>query len=81
MHFMCSWRLTHSQYAHQRVIATFGDLIQYYNQQGLTHSSRALSYSAIIEGVGYEVHRYITTHVLPYEDWSEERPWINQEEW
>jgi hypothetical protein len=78
---MSSWRPTHSQYAHQRVIATFGDLIIYYNERGLTHISHAVSYSAIIEGVGYEVHRYITTSALPYKELSEERPWTDEEEW
>jgi hypothetical protein len=71
---MCSWKPTHSQNTHQRVFATCGDLIQYYDEWGLTHISLALSDSPIIEGVAYEVHRYITTSVLPYEEWSEERP-------
>jgi len=78
---MSSWRPTHSQYAHQRVVATFGDLIIYFHERGSTHISRALSFSAIIEGVGYEVHRYITTGALPYEEWSEERLWTDEEEW
>jgi len=65
---MCLWKPTPSQYVDQRVIATFGDLIQYYDEQGLTHISRAHSYLAIIEGNGYKVHRYITTSALPYEE-------------
>jgi hypothetical protein len=63
------------------VVASFGDLIQYYNEWSLTHISQVLSYSAIIEGVGYKVHRYITTGALPYEKLSEERPWTNKAEW
>ena len=78
---MCSWRPTHSQYAHQKVVATFGNLITYYNERGLTHISRTLLYPAIIKGVGYEVHRYITTGALCYEEWSEERPWTDEAEW
>jgi len=78
---MCSSRLTHFQYAHQRVVATFGNLIQYYNERGLINISWALSYSAIIEGLEYEVHRFITTSALPYEEWSEEWLWTDEEEW
>jgi hypothetical protein len=78
---MCSWRPTHAQYAHQRVVATFSDLITYYNERGLTHIFRTRSCSAIIEGVEYEVRRYIATGALPYEEWSEERPWTDEEEW
>jgi hypothetical protein len=70
---MSSWRLTHFQYAHQRVVATFSDLIIYYNERGLTHISQTLCWSAIIEAVGYEVHSYVTTGALRYEEWSEER--------
>jgi len=81
MLYMSLWRPTHGQYARQRVVATFGDLIQYYNMQGLTQISRALSYSAIIEAIGYQVHRYITTGALPYEEWSEERLWTDEAEW
>jgi len=78
---MSSSKLTHSQQTHQGVIATFGDLIEYYNKRGSTHISRALWYSAIIEGVGYEVQSYITTSALPYEEWSEEQLWTDQAEW
>ena len=78
---MSSRRPTHSQYAQQKVIELFGELIQYYNEQGLTHISRVLSYLAITEGFGYEVHRYITTSALRYEEWSDKRPWTDEAEW
>jgi hypothetical protein len=78
---MCSWKPTHSQYARQKAVGTFGDLIIYYNERGLTHISWALSYSAIVKGVGYKLHRYITTGALPYEEWLEERPWTDEDEW
>jgi len=78
---MSLWRPTHSQYAHQRVVVTFGDLIVYYNERGLTNISQGLLYSAITEGVWYKVQRYINTSALPYEEWSKERPWTDEEEW
>jgi hypothetical protein len=64
------------------VVATFSDLIQYYNGRCLTHISQELLYSTIIEGVVYgKVHRYITTGTLRYEEWSEEWLWTDKEEW
>jgi hypothetical protein len=78
---MCLWRLTHSEYAHQKVVPTFGNFVQYYKKQGLTPISRIILLLAIIEVVGYEVHRYITTGALPYEEWSEEPLWTDKDEW
>jgi hypothetical protein len=43
--------------------------------------SHALSLSAIFKWVGYEVHRYITTGAVPDDEWSEERPWTDEEDW
>jgi len=79
--YMCLWRPTHSQYTQQRVVATLGDLIIYDDKQGSTHISEALFFSAIVEGVGYEVHRYMTIGLLPYEEWSEQQPWTDEEQW
>jgi hypothetical protein len=47
------------------VVETFGDQILYNNERASTHISQVLSFLAIIEGVGYEVHRYNTTSTLP----------------
>jgi hypothetical protein len=63
---MSSCKAKHSHYAHLTVIATFGDVIQHNDKQGLTHSSCILLYFAIIVVVGYELHRYITANVLTY---------------
>jgi hypothetical protein len=43
--------------------------------------SHTLSLLAITKAVGYEVQRYITTGAVPDEEWSEERPWTDEEEW
>lgn len=80
MLYMSSWKPIHSQFAHQSVIATVRDLILYHHEQGFTHISRVPLYSAIIAGVGYEVHWYITTGALPYVEWSEEWPWPGKAE-
>jgi len=39
-------------YTPQKVVASFGRLISYYNKGGLTHISQVLLYMAIINGVG-----------------------------
>jgi len=58
----------------------FSDLIIYYNDWSLSHISCTLVYSAIIAGVGYEVHWDITTGQLPYKEWSKEQPWTREKE-
>ena len=63
------------------MIKTFLNLVAYYNEQGLTVISQIRLDSAVIEGIGYEVHRYINTGLLPFEEFSEERPWTDEEEW
>jgi len=52
---MCSNRLWHSQYAHQKVVATFCDLVYHYKELELTYISQNLVYSANVEGCLYEV--------------------------
>jgi hypothetical protein len=78
---MSSWRPTHSQYTHQQLVAIIGQAILYCDTRGLTHISPYLLFLAIISDIGYEVHRYITTGQLPYEEWSDGRPWTDEEEW
>jgi hypothetical protein len=78
---MCSFKLTQSQYAHKAIIENIVDQIQFFNQRCLTHISRKFSYYAFIVGISYEVHQYITTGLLPFEEFSDERPWMDKEEW
>jgi hypothetical protein len=63
------------------VVETFGDQILYNNERASTHISPVLSFLAIIEGVGYEVHRYNTTSTLPYGEWSNKWRWMDDAEW
>jgi hypothetical protein len=79
--YMCSWKQTASQYAHQELVATIGDTIIFCNKRGLTHISPHLLFLAIINDIGYDIQRYITTGQLPYEEWSEELPSTDEEEW
>jgi len=78
---MCSWKPTASQYAHQQVVKTIGDAIVYCNEQGSTHISPHYLFLAIINNIGFEVHQYITTGLLLFEELSYEQPWTDEEEW
>lgn len=69
---MCYNKLTPSQYAHQKVVETFGDHIMFYNEWGWTHTSRIVSYPTVKEGIEYYIGRYITTGLVPFEGFSEE---------
>jgi hypothetical protein len=73
--------LTQSQYARQQIVGTIGEGILFCNERGLTHISPYLLFLAVISNIGYDVHRYITTGLLPFEEWSDERPWTDEEEW
>jgi len=78
---MCSFSLTQSQDAHKAVVEIIGDQIRYFNEWHLIHICRTLSLYAVIRGIEYEVERYITTGLLPFEHYSEERPWTDEEKW
>jgi len=78
---MCSWKPTASQYAHQEAVRLISDGIIFCNERGLTHISPRYLFLATINNIGLEVHRYITTWLLPFEELSEERPWTDEEEW
>ena len=78
---MCSKRLTQSPLAHQEVVRTFGGPVFYCNKQGLTHISHIPSYSAILDGIAYDMNQYITTGLLPFEEFSEHQPRTDEKEW
>ena len=76
---MCLFKLTKSQYAHKAVVKTIGDQIRFLSEQRSTHLCRQLSWNAVTICIGYDVHRYITTGLLPYEQSSEARLWTDEE--
>jgi len=65
-------RLTQSQYAHQRVVEHFGDLIAQLDEQALTYISAVVWSFTISIGIGYPVHQYISTGLLSFEEFSED---------
>jgi len=78
---VCSAELTQSQYAHQAVVEVIGDQLRYFEERRLIHIYRVVSLYTIILGIEYDVHWYITTGLLPFEEFSEECPWMDEEEW
>ena len=78
---MCSFKLRLSQNAPTAVVETIGDQIQYFSERRLTHICRALSLYTAILGIEYDVHPYITTGLLPFEEFAKEPLWTDEEEW
>lgn len=69
---MSSLKQISTQFAHLMVVKAFIHLMSYFNKQGLTNISQVLLYSAVIHGIGYGVHKLITTWLLPYKKYSHE---------
>ena len=78
---MCSKQMTQSQFTLKAVVEAIRDQIMFFNDRDLTHISRQLSYYAVTLGIGYHIHRYIITGLLPFEQFSEERLWTDKAEW
>jgi len=78
---VCATRLTQSQYAHQAVVEIIGYQLRYFEEWRLIHIYRAVSLDTIIPGIEYDVHRYITSGLLPFEEFSEEPLWTDEEQW
>ena len=69
--YMPGLRLTQSQYAHQRDVKTFGDLIFDFEGYCLIHISRVIPQYPILEGICYKVHRYLSLGLRPFKEFSE----------
>jgi len=78
---MCLLKLTHSQYAHKAVVETISEQIWYFGVWYSTHICCALSLYVMILGIEYDVQRYITPGMLPFEEYSQEPLWTDEENW
>ena len=72
LHCMPGHRLTQSQYAHQKNVEHFRNLIVQLDEQALTHIPRVVWLVVISIGIGYPVHRYVSTGLLLIEEFSED---------
>jgi len=71
-HYMPGHVLTQSQYAHQKLIKHFGDLIAQLDKESLTHTSRSVWHFVITSNTDYPVHGSVSTGLLPIEEFSED---------
>ena len=73
IYYMPVHRLTHSEYALQQVVESFGNLLFSLHEHNLIHTYRLVFRIAELENIDYLVLRYLNTGLLPFEEFSEER--------
>jgi len=76
---MPGYRLTWSEYALQKKVETVRDLIICLDAQDLIHGSEVVKYYTQWDGIGYAVHRYLSTGMLPLEEIPEDRLFPDKE--
>jgi hypothetical protein len=69
---MSGQHLTQSEYALQRVVELFGDLLTQLEEARLTHTYQMVLRFCQLENIDYLVLRYLSTGALPFEEWAEE---------
>jgi len=69
---MSGYRLTQFRYAHQKQVEFFGDQIFLLEEYHLTDISRGIKLDTVYNSIGYMVNRYLSTGLLPFEEFSEE---------
>jgi len=73
---MSGQQMTKSQYAIQKNVELLGNLILQVGDQRLTDISTGVAHFAHCNGIGYLVHRYLSTRLLPFEEFCDE--WFHQ---
>jgi len=69
---MSGRRLTQSEYALQKVVESFGNLLFNLSEHNLTHTYRVVFRFTELENIDYQVLRYLNPGLLPFEEYSEE---------
>jgi hypothetical protein len=75
---MSGQHLTQSEYALQRVVELFGNLLIQLEEAHLTHTYQTVFRFCQLENIEYPVLRYLNTSALPFEEWAEE--WLHDGE-
>jgi len=70
--YMSGQHLTQSEYALQRVVELFGDLLTQLEESHQLHTYRVVFHFCQLENIDYLVLWYLNTRTLPFEEWSEE---------
>jgi hypothetical protein len=63
---------TQAEYALQRVVESFGNLLFEWAEHDLTHTYTVVFRLCQLENIDYLVLRYFNTGALPFEEYSEE---------
>ena len=71
-------RYTPAEYAQQRVVESFGNLLSELAEHHLTHTYAVVFHFCVLEGIDYLVLRYLNTGASPFEEFSEE--WLHDGE-
>ena len=75
---MSGRHLTQSEYALQKAVELFGDLLYQSEEARLTHTYQVVFRFCQLENIDYLVLRYLNTGALPFEEWGEE--WLHEGE-
>jgi len=65
-------QLTQAEYALQKTVESFGNLLLQLEELLLTHTYREVFLFCQLGNVGCLVLRYLNTHVLPFEEYSKD---------
>jgi len=63
---------TQAEYALQRVVESFGNLLSEFAEHRLPHTYAVVLRFCELENIDYLVLRYLNTGALPFEEYSEE---------
>jgi hypothetical protein len=69
---MSGQRLTQCEFALQRVVEIFGNLLIQLEEARLTHTYSTVCRFCHLENIEYLVLRYLNTGTLPFQEWAEE---------
>jgi hypothetical protein len=67
---------TPSQFALQKVVGSFGNLLAEFEEAHLTHTYQVVFHFCQLKKIDYMVLRYLNTGALPFEEWAEE--WLHK---
>jgi hypothetical protein len=72
---MSGRHLSQSEYALQKVVEAFGNLLFQLQEAHFTHTYQVVFRFCQLENIDYLVLRYLNSGGLPFEEWAEE--WVN----
>jgi len=75
---MSGRHLTQSEYALQKAVELFGDLLYQLDEECLTHTYQEVFRFCQLQNIDYLVLRYFNTGALTFQQWAEE--WLHEGE-